>query len=304
MARAALRFVRGTAAQVAAYTGPAGEPVFNIDQKRVHVQDGVTPGGVPLLAAGDSAGLAGLRGTLWGLTMFNNGTDAANDIDIAPGSARDSANAYDLTLASGLTKRLDAVWAVGLNAGGLDTGAKAASTTYHIHLIRRASDSLIDAIFSTSATSPTMPSGWTARRRIGAVLTDGSGAIRPFRQVGGWFHFKGATTLDYSGVASGPTPALRTLSLPKGVKVLADLSIVSLGTSFSYVFAKDPDLGVPTTSGNNYGASNYRPGTATHFFPQVWTNTAGQIYTADTEASSATLYIGVLGWFDPRDEYL
>lgn len=48
MAREALRFVRGTAGQVAAYTGPAGEPVYNSDAGAIHIQDGATAGGVRL----------------------------------------------------------------------------------------------------------------------------------------------------------------------------------------------------------------------------------------------------------------
>lgn len=48
MARQPLRFVRASAAQVAEYTGPAGEPVFNPDAGALHVQDGQTPGGIPL----------------------------------------------------------------------------------------------------------------------------------------------------------------------------------------------------------------------------------------------------------------
>jgi hypothetical protein len=52
MARTPLRLVRATAAQIAAYTGPAGEPVFNTDTSGIHLQDGVTPGGTPLMRAG------------------------------------------------------------------------------------------------------------------------------------------------------------------------------------------------------------------------------------------------------------
>src|SRR5262245_24479105 len=53
-------------------------------------------------------GLTVLQNYIAGLTLSNNTTDATNDIDIATGQAADSTNAVMMTLASGLTKRLDA----------------------------------------------------------------------------------------------------------------------------------------------------------------------------------------------------
>jgi len=44
-----------------AYIGPAGEVVYNLDTKRLHMQDGVTPGGIPALKE-DGALLWGLAG--------------------------------------------------------------------------------------------------------------------------------------------------------------------------------------------------------------------------------------------------
>lgn len=52
MARQPLRLVRDTAAAIAAYTGPAGEPTYAVDTKNLHIQDGQTPGGTQLLASG------------------------------------------------------------------------------------------------------------------------------------------------------------------------------------------------------------------------------------------------------------
>jgi hypothetical protein len=48
------RFARGTAAEVAAYTGPLAELVVATDTKRVHFQDGVTAGGIPLLRSDEA----------------------------------------------------------------------------------------------------------------------------------------------------------------------------------------------------------------------------------------------------------
>lgn len=48
MPRQVRRLARGTAAEVAAYTGPTAEPIVNTETWRLHVQDGATAGGRPL----------------------------------------------------------------------------------------------------------------------------------------------------------------------------------------------------------------------------------------------------------------
>lgn len=60
MARKALRFVRAAAAAVAAYIGPAGEPVYNTTTGDIHLQNGVDAGGVPLASAGWNNNIKGL----------------------------------------------------------------------------------------------------------------------------------------------------------------------------------------------------------------------------------------------------
>ncbi|SEG64814.1 hypothetical protein [Bosea lathyri] len=47
MARTPRRFARGTTAEVAAYTGLSGEPIWNTQTGRLHMQNGATAGGVP-----------------------------------------------------------------------------------------------------------------------------------------------------------------------------------------------------------------------------------------------------------------
>lgn len=124
------------------------------------------------------------KGYINGLTMSNNVSDTSNDLDIAAGECVDSTGLFLLTRAAVLTKRLDATWSVGSGGGGLDTGVKGNSQTYFVHLIRNPSTGVVDALFSLSATAPTMPVGYTIRRRIGIILTDGSGNIRAFYQRG------------------------------------------------------------------------------------------------------------------------
>src|SRR5262245_6675329 len=84
-------------------------------------------------------------GYIHGLTLSNNVSDTANDIDIAIGSAAsDSTTPKLMSLASALTKRVDGSWSVGTNQGGLDTGS-IASATYHVFLIQRSDTGVVDA---------------------------------------------------------------------------------------------------------------------------------------------------------------
>ena len=247
-----------------------------------------------------SADLAGRmpRGHLWGLTLANNATDLINDIDVTAGEARDSTNAVDMVLAGTLTKRLDAVWAVGNNQGGLDTGA-VGNNTYHIWLIKRTDGTVVDVLFSLSATAPTMPANYTYKRRIGSIIR-ASAAIVRFIQYGDDF-----TLWRYSDAAVGlttfgTTAVLYPLQVPTGIKVRALLSAAISKAATS------PNLMVTSPDQEDQDAST---GWAPVFAPaqgatgfaimQVWTNTSGQIRMRASLAT-CTIYAVNMGWMDPR----
>lgn len=87
MARQPLRLVYGSAAQVAAYAGPAREPVFNTDTGEIHVQDGATAGGIPMLRkdGGDgSAVKTRARGRNRRRAMADRAADVVAVLDFAP----------------------------------------------------------------------------------------------------------------------------------------------------------------------------------------------------------------------------
>lgn len=245
-----------------------------------------------------------IQGKLYGLTLSNNGSDATNDIDIAVGSAAsDGSTPYLMTLASGLTKRLDAAWAVGTNAGGLDTGA-IANTTYHVWLIQRSDTGVVDALFSTSATSPTMPTNYDRKRRIGSIIRE-SAAIVAFKQDGNTF--RRATKQDRSSTSAAAS-ALLTLSIPTGINVYPLLNYdmatgtsstdaqLFLGGAWEGSAANFIDRVFTTSLANT--ASVAHGGIA----PIYQTNTSAQVYFAVTIASGA-LSANVLstgGWIDNR----
>lgn len=64
------------------------------------------------------------------------------------------------------------ITASGVN--GLDAGSEAANTWYYLYLIKHNTNGTVAGLFSTNPTAPTMPSGYTHRRLIGAVRNNNS----------------------------------------------------------------------------------------------------------------------------------
>ncbi|MGN7959124.1 hypothetical protein [Agrobacterium radiobacter] len=156
------------------------------------------------------------KGQLYGLTLSNNAGDAVNDIDISAGEcATDSAIPSLMILGSSLTKRLDAAWAVGTGNGGLDIGT-IGNNTYHVWLIQRSDTGVVDALFSISATAPTMPANYDRKRRIGSIIRS-AGAILLFTQHGDQFDLT-TNIIQRSSTAAFPAGPL-TLTTPLGISV-------------------------------------------------------------------------------------
>jgi hypothetical protein len=173
------------------------------------------------------------RGYFAGFALSNNLTDPNNDIDVTTGTCRNSTNTTNIVLAAARTKRLDAAWAVGDGTGGLDTGSKAANTSYYLHVIRRADTGVVDVLFSTSPTSPTLPANYGTFRCIGFVRTDGSGNIRPGRWAGYDFYYT-AYVRDISTTVTSAAEAKHTLvSVPaiEGVYALASVTCFHASTT-------------------------------------------------------------------------
>jgi len=70
------------------------------------------------------------------------------------------------------------ITASGVN--GLDTGAEAGNTWYYLYVIYN--DTTVASLLSTSATAPTLPSGYTYSRLVSAVRNDGSSNFLAYKQ--------------------------------------------------------------------------------------------------------------------------
>jgi hypothetical protein len=247
---------------------------------------------------------AALKGHIHGLTLSNNVTDATNDIDIAAGEAASTeTDPVLMILASTLTKRLDAAWAVGTNQGGLDTGS-IANNTYHVWLIQRSDTGVVDALFSLSATSPTMPTNYDRKRRIGSILR-ASGTIRAFTQKDDKFVL--SSGVENLNVSAGVSDSLLTVTTPAGIKtfpILQTLIYVASGSSNIEIGVGpgDASASVITVARMVSPAADYTLNTFTA--DMALTNTSSQIRHVVT-VSLGTLTNGIIrtaGWIDTRGQ--
>lgn len=346
------------------------------------VNTGVASGNVPAMdatgyPAADGSQLTNVdlpRGFIDGL-IISNGTDAAHDIDIAAGVARDGGDAANMALSATLVKKLDAKFAAGTNAGGngepqldgvqtvtfndnggadddvtIDAGtwtvtpsvgdtiivaigvnagshqvtaatstvinvatgsftAAAASTTainhikintwYHCWLIRRSDTGVIDFIFALSATAPTLPASYDQKRRIGAVLTDGSANIIAFHQHGNVFRWK-ARVRDLNITNPSTSGVLLACTVPTGINVIIHARAITDATStLRYVRFTSPDEDNVVPDATNCDIFSSLDLQSVWF--EVKTDTSAQIrYRAAISTFWATFIVITHGWEDPR----
>lgn len=235
-----------------------------------------------------------------GMTLTNSVSLPNTSVNISAGRRRSLDDDADIVLPSTISKRLDAVWAPGTGNGGLDTGAKANSTWYHVFAICNPTTGATDGLFSTSPTAPVMPPGFTQKVRRGAIMTDGSGNIRAFRQVGGWFHWL-TPIIDFTNVAIGAAQNF-AISVPAGIKVLAEMGFVaqaSTGNTNAFLGLCDPDIGAASTAHHvmNFAAA---PGVSKQVF--CFVNSTRQISVQSSNGGLLAIY--TRGWFDNLDTFV
>lgn len=149
-------------------------------------------------------------------------------ISVTAGVAMDRGNAELLSNSATITSTaVFGAWVDG-NDFGLDTGAEAASTWYHLHYIKDSTGAQ-GVLLSTSKAAPSMPAGATRRRWIGAVRNDASSNLLRGEYVGGgrtrqWIYqeLEAATTgrILSNGSAATPTDvAVSTIAPPQALAV-------------------------------------------------------------------------------------
>jgi len=224
---------------------------------------------------------------------------ASSTMNISVGIAMDSSNVELMSLV-GIAKTTS-TWAVGTSNGGLDTGSVANNTWYHFYIIKRTDTGVVDALFSTSATLPSLPTNYDRYRRIGSAKTNGSAIWTSFYQIGDTFWWS-APVLDINSSSFADSSTLYTISTPLGVMVDANMTLFKLQGTSGIVNIWSPVLGAigasTTVSPLGKGYSDSASGASINTFDTL-TNTSSQIY-GGSSANNQTVKCVTNGWKDSR----
>lgn len=245
-----------------------------------------------------------LNNYITGFIMSPAGGSAT--LPIGAGQATDSTNSVYIRLPSTINKTTSA-WAVGSGNGGLDTGTIANNTWYHVYAIRRPDTGVVDAIFSLSASSPTLPTNYTQYRRIGAWKTDGSAQWDGnIEQDGDNFYYIDPVT-DVNGVQTATTRQTPALSVPDGIAVKTDIRVTTsggVGVSFYTKVCEVAETDAAASPSNHsLGLTAAVAGAVTSISEHMSlrTNTSQQIaYRSNATDASSLIYIFTQGWTDDR----
>ena len=242
-------------------------------------------------------------GGLFGLKM-SNAADTLNDITVQAGEAKDEANTVCIVLEAPITKQIDATWAVGDAAGGMNTGSVADNNWYEVHLILRSDTGVVDVMFTLTANRTTLPANYDKQRRIGWIRRlNGAGNLQ-FEQDNDYFTIKTGPLNDVSATVT-TTATLAALFVPPNTiaRFRATVTTNASINAGEVVVFKDPDEDTTApddaTGVGSLGLSDIVGAAAGHF--EVRTNGSSQI-EHDTSATtgSPTLDISTYGWIDER----
>jgi hypothetical protein len=230
-----------------------------------------------------------------------NGTDTSHDIDFTAGNFDFDDQSGQAAL-SAITKQIDAAWAEGTNAGGLDTGTVAADTFYYLFAIYNPTTQTSDALFSASKTSPTLPSGYTKKQYVASLATDASQNIRRGKWVfssAGYTFFLRDRLLELSSSASISTSSRTALAVtcPPNTISIMSFQYDPNGSGFSSMIVTsefESDQG----TGNSATPNDLVTGTATHCRGTVRRHVGDNstIYYRTSFSTVDSLRVFTLGW--------
>lgn len=229
-----------------------------------------------------------------GLTLANNTGTPNTQVDVAPGQCADDTNSAMLVSKTTLTINFGTT-----GANGLDAGSLANATWYKTFLIGKTDGTV--AGFASTSLSPTLPSGYTLKRYLGQVKTDGSAHILAFKQFGDEFLLS-ATVGEQNGVTVTMSASTYTLvGVPPGVKVLAKVRGTGNGTgTFGLTFFSLDQA--TQIAGNPAGNFNIAGNGASQdgFDFIIRTNTSAQIAAVANSPTGVTTSFVSYGWIDLR----
>ena len=148
---------------------------------------------------------------------------SATTFRISVGEARDDTDIANMKIsAPSFIKSLSA-FAAGSGNGALDTGAVSADQWYHVYVIKNLTTSVVDVLISLSL-SPTMPTGYTVKRWIGAIYLNNVAQITPFTQWNNQFWWKDPPLDVDSTITTTSTSFALSKGVPNDISVLAHIN--------------------------------------------------------------------------------
>lgn len=234
-------------------------------------------------------------GLIWGLETSRNSVSV---VDIAAGRCADDTNAVLLISTGTLSVDFGTT-----GANGLDTGSLANNTWYHVFVMGHTDGTI--AGFGSTSLSPTLPTGYTWKRRVGSVKTNGSAQIIHWTQRGDHFLWTTEVT-DRSSTTLSSSWALVTLTVPLGVRTRPLLSgfLTQANAGVVYIELSDGDQASTPTSRLYAGASFFASDGCYWNTDQLFTDTSSRIYHRTYVGSStptlSTNSIRTRGWVDTR----
>jgi hypothetical protein len=293
----ALAGLVGAANKVPSFTGAGAMALLAIGTAANNL---VQLDGSGRLPAVDGSQLTGiipsvLNGYLYGLALSTAGSSAT--FAVAAGVATDSTNSASMAFAG--TNKTTAAWAVGAGNGALDTGTIAASTWYHVFLIKRTDSGGVDVLISLSATTPTMPTNYTLKRRIGSLLTNASSQWTLFHQNGDEILWD-ARTNNVSGGAAPSAASLVGVTVPTGVQVNALLyARADYATAATSILITSPDESDQAPGSANASLFVNSTNTPVIGMLNVRTDTSGRVRVR-AGAAGPTYTLTTVGYIDRR----
>lgn len=250
-------------------------------------------------------------GYIYGNTIGNGISTPNTELDVGAGLCTASDNLTPLSLLANTAGLTTGLWQAGDAKPKLDAGAIGNNQWWHVFIIglpvAGTPTTLADILFSLSPTTPTMPAGYTAKRRIGSFRTDGAAHILTCRQDGDYFVW-GTPVLDVNATNPGTAAVTRVLTVPTGVSVhaLFNAQLHQATTSLANLFAiftdlAESDVTPASQSGALASLGNFQQPNDVWASLKVRTDQAASIRSRLFASDANTvLSVSTYGWYDTR----
>jgi len=232
------------------------------------------------------------RGHITGLKMSAGGGN--NSFSVTDGQATaDTAPHPLLRLTSGWTKTL-AGWSQGSGGGVIDGGGVAPNAWRYVYLVGKL-DGTADLTSTGTFGAPNLPPGFSFKRYIGAIKTDGSSNIRAFAQHGPVF-FWTSPSVNATNQTIGTGQVFIALDVPQISGIAARFRATALNAAANSSISFMSPLETPTTLvAGTASLFATAVGTAGHF--ELIVDSLGRIKSVSNHASTTTT-IGTYAWHD------